>query len=83
MSDHELRRLDERAAKANASAVSAYIRAASLTGQEFEMPPWKLLRQLINEVVKLTAEIQATPPGAVRNRALDAVINTLDRLSRL
>jgi hypothetical protein len=61
---------------------SAYIRAAAPTGQEFELPAWATLREMRNELIKLTAEIQGSPPGPVRDRALEAAIDALDRIIR-
>jgi hypothetical protein len=40
MSEHDHKRLVERAARARAKTPSAYIRAAALTGQEIELPAW-------------------------------------------
>jgi hypothetical protein len=83
ISDHEHRVLLERASKAEASTPSAYVRAAALTGREFEIPSNEMRRQIRNELIRLTGAIQNSPPGKVRDRALEAAINTLDRISQL
>ena len=82
MSEHDHKRLVERAERARAKTPSAYIRAVALTGREFELPCWDALREMRNEMIRLTAEIQGSPPGPVRDRALEAAINALDRISR-
>jgi hypothetical protein len=76
LSESDHRRLVERARRAGAKTPSAYLRAAALTGQEFELPAWGTLRDLRNEVIKLTAAVKAHP------RAVDAAIAALDRISR-
>jgi hypothetical protein len=35
-----------------------------------------------NELIRLTGEVQATPPGPVTDRALEAAINAIDRITR-
>ncbi|WP_422271592.1 plasmid mobilization protein [Bradyrhizobium sp.] len=82
MSEHDRQRLAERAIRAGAKTPSAYIRAAALTGQEFELPAWATLRDLRNECIRLTGAINSSPPGPVRDRALEAAIDALDRISR-
>jgi hypothetical protein len=82
LSEHDHKRLVERAERARASTPSAYIRAAALTGQEFELPAWDTLREMRNELIRLTGEIHGSPPGPVRDRALEAATNALDRISR-
>ena len=82
MSEQEHQRLVERAERSRASTPSAYIRAAVLTGQEFELPSWDALRELRNECIRLTGAITNSPPGPARDRALEAAINALDRISR-
>jgi hypothetical protein len=82
LSEIDHHRLVERCVRARAKTPSAYIRAAALTGQEFELPCYDTLRELINAMIKCTGEIQATPPGPVRDRALEAAIAALDRISR-
>jgi hypothetical protein len=74
--------LIERAERARAKTPSAYIRAAALTGREFELPCWDALREMRNELIRLTGEVQATPPGPVTDRALEAAINAIDRITR-
>jgi hypothetical protein len=58
------------------------VRAAVLTGREFRFPPWDTLRELRNEVIKLGAAINNTPPGPVRDRTEEAMIDALDRITR-
>ena len=82
LSDHDHKRLTDRARKAGATTISAYIRHACLTGLEFEMPPWAEIRALRNDVVKLAAAITATPRGPARDRALDAATAALERIVR-
>jgi hypothetical protein len=71
MSEADYKRLKERAARAGAATPSAYIRAACLTGQEFELPAWEALRDLRNAVINA-------------NNAHDhpSLIAALDRISR-
>ena len=71
LSDDDYRRLVERAARAGATSPSAYMRAAALTGQEFELPPWAALRDLRNAVI-----------NANNAHDLPALIAALDRISR-
>ena len=71
LSESDHKRLVERAARAGAKTTSAYLRAAGLTGQEFELPPWEALRDLRNAVI-----------NANLARDLPALINALDRISR-
>jgi mobilization protein NikA len=79
MSEHDYQRLKERAVRAGAKTPSAYIRAACLTGQEFELPPWEHLRALINAMVECTGELRkAGYSKALEAKALDA----FDRISR-
>ena len=82
ISDHEHKRLVERAKKSGAVTPSAYVRAAVLTGREFEMPSWDELRGLRNDVIKLTGLIETAPSTSARDRALEAAINALDRITR-
>jgi replication-associated recombination protein RarA len=79
VSDHDYRRLLERAEKAGASTPSAYLRAAALTGREFRLPAYETLRDLRNEVIRLATAIKTT--GSVR--AMEAAISALDRISKL
>jgi hypothetical protein len=72
MSEPDYERLVERSARAGAKTVSAYIRAACLTGREFEMPAHETLRDLRNAVI-----------GANIARDHPALINALDRISQL
>jgi hypothetical protein len=71
LSEDDYKRLVERAVRAGAKTPSAYLRAAALTGQEFELPPWEALRDLRNAVI-----------NANNARDLPALINALDRISR-
>jgi hypothetical protein len=82
LSEHDRERLVERAIRAGAKTPSAYLRACGLTGLEAEMPPWATLRDMRNELIRLTGEIQNSPPGPVRDRALEKAIDALDRISR-
>jgi hypothetical protein len=82
LSESDHKRLVERAERARAKTPSAYIRAAALTGQEFELPCWDALREMRNECIRLTGAINNSPPGPVRDRALEAAINALDRISQ-
>ena len=82
MSEQEHQKLIERAERSRASTPSAYIRAAALTGEEFELPSWAALREMRNECIRLTGAINSSPPGPTRDRALEAAINALDRISR-
>jgi hypothetical protein len=82
LSEHDHERLVERAIRAGARTPSAYLRACGLTGLEAEMPPWATLRDMRNECIRLTGEIQNSPPGPVRDRALEAAINALERITR-
>lgn len=82
MSEADHGRPVERAKRARARTPSAYIRAAALTGQEFELPCWDTLREMRNECIRLTGATNNSPPGSVRDRALEAAINALDRISR-
>ena len=58
ISEHDHKRLVERSARSGAKTVSAYIRAACLTGREFELPSWEHLRALINAMVQNTYELR-------------------------
>jgi hypothetical protein len=79
LSENDHRRLVERAIRAGAKTPSAYIRAACLTGQEFELPAWEHLRALINAMVQCTAELRkAGCSKTVEAKAIDA----FDRISR-
>ena len=48
LSEHDYRRLLERAIRAGAKTPSAYIRAAALAGSEFQMPAFETMRDLRN-----------------------------------
>jgi hypothetical protein len=82
MSEQKHQRLVERAKRSRARTPSAYIRAAALTGREFELPCWDALREMRNELMRLTGEIQRSPPGPVRDRALEKAFDALDRITR-
>lgn len=82
MTDHDYKRLADRALRSGATTVSAYIRHACLTGKEFEMPAWAELRALRNEVIKLAAAIQAARPGPARDTALETATLALERICR-
>lgn len=71
MTESDYKRLCERSVRAGAKTPSAYIRAAALTGQEFELPQWSTLRELINAITNA-------------NNAHDhpSLIAALDRISR-
>jgi hypothetical protein len=71
LSEHDYERLVERSIRAGAKTPSAYIRAACLTGQEFQLPAWEALRDLRNAVINA-------------NNAHDhpSLIAALDRISR-
>ena len=71
MSEHDHKRLVDRAARAGAKTISAYIRAACLTGREPVLPPWEHLRELRNAII-----------NANNARDLPALIAALDRISR-
>ena len=77
LSEADHKRALERTKRAGAKNLTAYIRAAILTGREFEMPAHETLRDLRNEVIKLTAAVKAHP------RAVEAATNVLDRISQL
>jgi hypothetical protein len=80
LSENDYNRLVERAAASGAKTAAAYLRAAALTGQEFEMPPWEHLRALINAMVQCTGELRkAGASPAVEAKAIDA----FDRISQL
>jgi hypothetical protein len=77
-SDHAV--LVKRAARAGAKTPSAYIRAATLTGQEFELPSWDLLRALICAMTECTEELRkAGASPAVEAKAIEA----FERIVRL
>jgi hypothetical protein len=42
---------------------SEYMREAALGARETQMPAWDTLRDFRNELIRLTAAIQATPAG--------------------
>ena len=71
LSEIEYRGLVGRAAASGAKTAAAYLRAAALTGREFEMPPWQHLRDLRNAVI-----------SANHARDLPALIDALERISR-
>jgi hypothetical protein len=71
LSEADYGRLVERAKRARARTPSAYVRAACLTGQEFELPSWDELRELRNAVI-----------NANHARDLPALVAALDRISR-
>lgn len=74
-SEVEFKDLAERAKRAKTTP-SGYLRAAALHPNECRLPPWEELRELRNEVIKLTKLIKINP------LALKAAINALDRISR-
>lgn len=79
LSDHDHKRLIERSLRAGAKTPSAYLRAAALTGQEFELPPWEHLRALINAMDQCTAELRK----AGYSKAIEAKAEAAyDRISR-
>jgi hypothetical protein len=44
-----------------------------------EVPDYATQRQVLNALIELTAAISASPPGPVRDRALEAAIDAIDR----
>jgi hypothetical protein len=78
VSEHDLKRLEERASHAGAKTVSAYLRAAGLC-REVRIPAFETLRDLRNEVMELTLAIRAAGSA----KAMEAAIRALDRISRL
>ena len=82
MSEYDYQRLAERAVRAGAKTISAYLRAAALTGPEFELPAWATLRDMRNECITLTGAIQNSPPGPIRDRALAKAKEALERICR-
>lgn len=71
LSEADRKRLVERAIRAGAKTPSAYLRAAALTGREFQMPAWDHLRELRNAII-----------NANHARDLPALAAALDRISR-
>ena len=82
MSEHEYKILLRRQQQSRATTPSAYLRALAVAGREPIIPAWETLRDMRNEAIRLTAAITASPPGPVRDRALEAAINALDRITR-
>lgn len=76
LSEHDHERVLERTKRAGAKNLTAYIRAAILTGREFELPAFDTLRDLRNEIIQLTAAVKAHP------RAVDAAVAALERISQ-
>lgn len=79
---HEYRRLVSRRNNAGAKTDPAYIRAAVLTGAEFQMPAFETQRDLRNAIIQITSVLQSLPPGKLRNEALTEAKATLSRVCR-
>jgi hypothetical protein len=83
VSERDYHRVLDRAKKSGARTLSAYLRAAALTGTQIELPAWETLRDLRNEAIRLSTSISKMEPGPDRTKALAAAINAFDRISRL
>src|SRR6266850_490793 len=79
-SEYDYKRLVQRAKRAGAKTPSAYIRAATLAGSEFEMPPFETIRDLRNEVIRLAAALEALPPSKLVNETLAEAKAALGRI---
>ena len=80
VSEHEYRELATRAQRAHARTPSEYVRVAALRGRWFEVGSHQAQRDLIQAIIQVAGEIQATPPGPTRDRALERAIAALDRV---
>jgi hypothetical protein len=81
-SESDYLRLRERAQRAGAKTVSAYIRAAALAGGEFEMPAFETTRDLRNAVIRLAAALETLPPTNSVNETLAEAKAALGRICR-
>lgn len=81
-SAHEYRRLVSRREKSGARTDSAYLRAAALTGAEFQMPAFETQRDLRNAVIQLAMVIESLPPSHLRDEALMEAKAALGRICR-
>jgi hypothetical protein len=75
-------RLKDRAGKAGARTVSAYMRSAALTDRQIDMPPFATIRDLRNEVINLAAAVKTTPNGVERDRVFEAILIALERIAK-
>jgi hypothetical protein len=54
-------------------------RGRGLAGTQSEVPDYAMQRKIFNALIETTAAINASPPGPMRDRALQAAIDALDR----
>jgi hypothetical protein len=80
ISEADHHRLMERARKARARTASEYVRAVALDGQQIEVFDYELQRKVLNAVIALAQTITDSPPGEVRDRALERVIHFVDHI---
>jgi hypothetical protein len=78
----EYKMLAERRKRSGAKNDSAYLRAAALTGDEFQLPSFETLRDLRNEMIRLAGAVQALPQSGLRDEVLQEVREAFRRVCR-
>lgn len=78
----EYRRLVLRRKNSRAKTDSAYIRAAALTGAEFQMPSFDTLREVRNALIQLAEVLSSLPPGPLQQEALAEAKGALGRICK-
>jgi hypothetical protein len=81
-SPQEIKRLVPRRIKSGAKSNPAYIRAAALTGVEFEMPAYEMQREQWSAVIRLAAVLETYPPTKLVTETLAEAKATLGRMCR-
>jgi hypothetical protein len=78
----ERERLISRRVNSGAKTISAYLRAAALTGPEFQMPSFETQRDLRNAVIRLAAILESLPPSKLQNETLAEAKAALGRICK-
>jgi hypothetical protein len=78
----EYKMLADRRKRSGAKTDPEYIRAAALTGDEFQMPAFETVRDLRNEMIRLSAAVQALPQTRLRDEVLLEARGAFRRLCR-
>jgi hypothetical protein len=76
LSGVEYDRLQARAERAGARSASELVRSAALDGR-FDLPMQR--RELITAITELAGAISASPPGPIRDQALERAIALSDK----
>jgi hypothetical protein len=79
VSDVEFAEFERRTEQSGARSPSEYIRAACLTGAQLYL---RDERADMNNLIRLTGEIQRSPDGPIKDAALQAAMDALNRFMR-